>query len=159
MSAEQPEFDEISEKLNNLQKIMFVESTDEYGISRLEKILNIAGDSSEDLAIRKFRVLAYINGNKQKCLDDVLTNILGEDNYTIEYVVANKYLTVRINVQNENYLEIVKSVLDKITPCNIVLDVGILYASHQMISGYTHEYLAKFQHENIKYIGVELYNI
>ncbi|MGN1317653.1 MAG: putative phage tail protein [Lachnospirales bacterium] len=155
-SSLQPVADTLNKSIENIGNELFAESAGEYGISRFEKVFNIEANDSESLELRRFRVITKLKGLEKCDIESKIKDITGENNYTISLDIDKLTLDVRITVQSKEYLETVKAMLDRIVPCNIILDVRLLYASHQMISSKTHEYLSGFKNEDIKLIGIEL---
>lgn len=151
--VEQTEFNIFNSKISDIQKEMFISTAGEIGISRFEKMLNIENLDS-DMDYRRLRILLKLSGFNNGSIEKRLSDIVGEDNYLLNVDIDNKYVEVRLLVRSEKYLDEVAKLLDKIVPCNLKLNVGILYSSHKMTSKYTHKYLAGFKNSDVKLIGV-----
>ncbi len=152
--AEQPEFDVLCKNVDTLQKEFFAETAGEYGLSRLEKAFGISDGSGEDIDLRRFRIKTRLGGCKGLSLYERLENTVGKDNFTVDFNRVALTLDVRITVKSGQYLDVVKNMLERLIPCNIALDVRILYTSYNMLNAYTHEYLSGFKNEDIKLIGI-----
>lgn len=147
--AQQPEFDRLDENITMLQNEMFVETADEYGISRLEKVYGIT-EKSSDTEFRKFRLMLKIKGGKNKTLAERFDELLGPGNYLMNFYKNEMLLEIKITVESEQYLDEAFKLADRIVPCNIKLDVRIMYASHKMLGKYTHKELSSCRYEELK---------
>ena len=153
--AEQPEIDNVFDAITSVSKENFVETATDYGLSRLEKIYGIKYSGYEDMSFRKFRLMLKISGNKNRNIVERLNDIFGEGNYSMEYNPLDNVLSVGITVENKDYIDETKKMLDKLVPCNIILDVRVLYVSHKMLERYTHKELSKYKNEGLKLIGLQ----
>lgn len=153
--CEQPYFDSLSSDIDFVCKELFADSAGEYGLGRFEQVLGIE-KTSDDMELRRFVIITRLRGAVREDIESKIKNIVGENNYNIDYDVDNMYLEVRITVKSKEYLSAVKNMLEDTVPCNIRLDIRLLYASHMMISDKTHEFLGQFKNEEIKLIGIEL---
>lgn len=154
MAAEQPELDNINAEIEKAQNEMFIDTASEIGLSRLESIYKIAGSAVEDINFRRYRLMLKIMGGQHISLAERLDNIIGSGNYTMTFSFDEMRLRVSITVENQRYVKEAYKLLDRITPCNVILDVGILYTSHGMLRGYTHGELADYRHREIKRLSL-----
>lgn len=153
--CESPVFESFNDDISNLQYEMFAYTASEEGIKRFENMLDIKASEGDDLEDRRLEVIIRLSGGKRQSLAERLDELVGENNYTIELNKSSLTLTVRITVKKKSYLESVKILLDRIVPLNVILDIGILYASHKMTGKYTHKFLSGYTNENIKLIGIQ----
>lgn len=153
-NAEQPEFDELNIGIDNIQKEMFIETASEIGVERFENIYGIENIGREDIDFRKYRLMLKIMGSEHVSLSERLDKLIGTGNYTINFYSDDMRLQVRITVENKRYVQETFELLDRIIPCNIVLDVGVLYASHKMLGKYTHGELAAYKYSELKLIDI-----
>lgn len=149
-SAEQPEFDALSVGIENIQKEMFIETASEIGTERFENIYGIENIGSEDIDFRKYRLMLKIMGGEHTSLSERLDKLIGTGYYTINFYIDEMRLEVRITVEHKRYIQEAFELLDRIIPCNIILDVGVLYASHKMLGKYTHGELAAYKYSEMK---------
>lgn len=155
MEVEQQDFDKLIKNIKGVQSEMFVETANEYGIKRFEKMLGIKGVNGESIDLRRFRVLLKLTSNERVFIKERLDSLIGSESYRFSLDINFMRLEVRVMVESKEYLDEVKELLDRFVPCNIVLDVSILYASHKMLSKYTHGQLADYMHSELKLIGIE----
>ena len=121
--AENPEFNYLWEKIYGLVDEFFVKSATEYGVSRMEKILNIAPQKGESLQSRKDRLIWKLNLRipyTMRFLKNILASIVGEENREVEFDNDIQTLTIRIKEGSWN-LDQIKSDLEKIIPQNLIL--------------------------------------
>ncbi len=148
--AEQPEFDNLNDDIDNIQNEMFIETASVNGIERFEKVYEIENKGSEDIDFRKYRLMLKIIGGEHITIAERLDKLIGSGKYAMSFDFDEIRLEIRVNVENKKYVNEAYELLDKIIPCNIILDVGVLYTSHGMIKKYTHKELAEFKHSEIK---------
>lgn len=123
-------------QLNN----QFVVSTDEYGISRYEKMLKIKVSDTDTLETRIFNVLTKYQEEGPftwKKLQMILDSMLGVGNYTLERDVANKILNVKLQLTISRQYEILSEFLERVTPQNMILNIQLRYNTWEQIKPFT----------------------
>ena len=126
-NAENPEFNYLWEKTYGLVDEFFVRTASEYGVSEMEKILNIIPLKGSSLKERKDKILWKMNLKIPytiRFLKNILASIVGEENRTVEVDNDARTITIRVKdgLTDVDYL---KSDLDKIIPMDLVLDLGV----------------------------------
>lgn len=59
-------------------------------------------------------------------------------------------LRLRVDLSAKaNYNDVV-AMLQRVTPANILLDMDLLYNTHEVLSAFTHEQLAAFTHDQMR---------
>ena len=154
MTGEQPEFDSLFENIDLMQEDMFIDTVSEEGIKRFEKMLGIEGSNLKSPDLRRFILKLRLVAGKRANLKSKLNSLVGSNNYTMNYDINSNTLVVRIVIESKSYLDEVKALLDKLVPCNVIIDVRILYLSHEMMKVYTHEYLSNYKNDDVKTIGM-----
>ena len=87
LKAENPEFKIMWEAVDRVLKNEFIESADEYGISRFERILKIFPSKEDSLESRRARVQARWFATipyTWRMLIEKLISICGDSNFTLE---------------------------------------------------------------------------
>lgn len=153
LNIESSIFSKLNNTINTTNKELFLETAENYGIERIENILNITSSKEESLEYRKFRIKSIILGVHQS-LKEMLSSLIPNNDYTIYYNSDTMTMTLRLPVANEMYLNSVIDMLEKTIPLNIKLDCSVAYTSHNSVKKYTHSQLSKYTH---KYIKEELY--
>lgn len=126
LEAENPEFRLAWNAADRTLKNEFIETADEYGISRFEKLLSILPYKNETLEARRakvfikwFNMLPYT----WRVFLNRLTLICGENNFTIEGDFDHYLIRMETNLEAFGLMETLESLLITMVPCNMVLDV------------------------------------
>lgn len=139
--------------IDAVMKNQFISSSDIGTISKWEKIMDITPLDSDTLDERRFRVKARYNEQvpyTYQTLTRNLAMLCGVDGYTLDLSVSNYALDVKLNLgSKKKYTEVV-AMLKRITPCNILVTVGLLYNSYEMLSKYTHAELSEYTHQYLR---------
>lgn len=128
LKAQQHEVEKLIVGVNQLLNNQFITTTDNYGIGRYEKMLNINSKGTDDLTIRQFRVLAKYNEYMPYTyvrLLEMLDNLCGSGNLFIQ--LKNLTLSIRIKLEIKGRFEEIKGLLYRVLPANIAVDLSILY--------------------------------
>lgn len=150
--AEEPELNLILEAIDRVLNNMFIETADEYGISRFEKMMKIFPEDGATLEERRFTVQVKWNETipyTLESLKDQLTVLCGNDGYTVTMDYPNYSLTVKLSLENENSVKVVEELLDRVVPANIVTMV-FLFNTHTVLSNFTHEQLSAYTHTELR---------
>lgn len=151
LEAQNPEFVLVWEAVERIFCNRFISTADEYGISRLERILEIFPSNKDTLELRRERVLFRSNEQlpfTMKSLKSYLEAIFG-DNIVID-LDADKYiLTVRSGMSIKNAAADIAAMLMRVCPENIVIDIQILN-THQCLNDFTHSNMSGFTHEQLR---------
>lgn len=136
--------------LNNF----FILDLDADGCVRFEKMLDIKPLSTDSLEDRRFRILATINGDlpyTKISLKEKLYNLCGKENVNISYNHETHTITVRIGLRSKNQFNTAIELIQRLKPCNMILDGDLEYNTHKtlrlnaglhlLLKPYTHEQL------------------
>lgn len=150
-AGQQPEFEAVWQSVYELLSNQFVSSSDDYGLSRWEKILDISPKGTDTPDDRRFRIIVRLNSElpyTMRQLEKLLANLCGEGNYSVE--LEDYTLRVKIAlVAKSNYNDVV-SLLERIAPQNLILEVSIKYNRYNRFEGYTHADLTAFTHNSLR---------
>jgi hypothetical protein len=83
-------------------------------------------------------------------MQNTLTRVLGEGNWTYNLDYNNYELEITVSRGAVNYMHEMRLQLAKMIPANIVYDIHVLYSQHQSLRPYTHEFLSKFTHYQLR---------
>lgn len=123
--TEEAEIKLLLEAVDRALANMFIETADEYGIERFEKMLKIYPESDATLEQRRFDV--SLKWNETQCtlreLTDKLYLLCGEGNFTITEKYNEYLLEIITNLGVKGSFERVAELLLKILPCNLVLNL------------------------------------
>jgi hypothetical protein len=153
MFGEQPEifglFIEIENALNN----QFVASSMEYGIERWEKILNIAPKATFTLDERKFTILSRLSEQLPftcQMLIQMLTQLCGANGFHVLLQHNDYILNVSVELTVVNNFNGVGTMLKKVVPANMVVNLTIKYNQYQTFKPFTHGQLAQRTHSQLR---------
>lgn len=149
--AEEPEFIYLLSACNRALENLFIETADEYGISRFEEMMGIYPESGATLDTRRFSVQSRWVGETYnlEALKRQLHTLCGNDGYSLLLDNNNYRVEVKLSMENEKHISRIAELLDRVMPANLVKTVTI-FNSHDTISTLTHEYLSYYTHEGIR---------
>ena len=148
-----PEINILWSEIQKSEDNQFIDSSNEYGVSRRENQLKIKPKNTETLSDRKFRLLARENEKlpyTYRVLDKKLESLCGENGYTLNVDTDNEILKVRVDLSSKYAYEEVRLMLEKMCPLNYVIDLALFYNSHRILSRFTHTELSKYTHKQLR---------
>lgn len=124
LEAENPEFVLVWNAAEQVLRNEFIETADEYGISRFEKILNILPSKEDTLESRRSRIQArWFNTvpYTMKALISKLIALCGDSDFEIikEYDVYK--ITILTNLELFGQVEELEHIIDNMIPCNMLV--------------------------------------
>lgn len=123
LTAENPEFILVWEAAEKVLKNEFIETADEYGISKFEKLLSIIPSKEDTIPIRRARVQAgwFIRlPYTWRMLLQKLTEICG----TVTIILKNSYLIhLKVKVELQWQIDSLVDVVSRMLPCNMRISV------------------------------------
>ena len=138
--ADTPELKLLLKHIDTILSNWFIDTADDYGISRLEKIAGIIPDSSMDLEIRKFNLLLKMSEKlpyTDETLEERLTSLCGAGNYSVFRDYDNYFLSILTTLEDGNTFDSIIEALDKMIPCNLVLEVKNVVTASSTVATYT----------------------
>ena len=147
--AEEPELELIFEKADIILDECFIDTLDGYGCARWEKMLAIVPKDTDTLELRRLRIKTALNGDTpytMRSLENKLKTLCGEGNFVLRY--ANDIYTLSIGLAlgvKEQY-DYLKQVLEEIVPANIIIEMFLMYNTHETLSAFRHNELALYKH-------------
>lgn len=124
LEAENPEFVLVWKAADRVLYNEFIETADEYGISRFEKILNILPSTEDTLESRRARVQARWNSTipyTLKTLVDKLAALCGDSNFTIVKDYPHYRITLEVELGLYGQVEELERIIESMIPCNMVV--------------------------------------
>lgn len=156
--AENPEIGAVEAAIEFSLENQFVKTAGEYGIERLEKILEIYPKADDTLKERKFRVLVKLNEYipyTWEALRDMLDGLLGEDGHESERILGEFLVVVRISIANKKMLNVIGALLERIVPVNMGISLSVLYERHyeagRYRNGFLKSHLNGYTHKQIRH--------
>ncbi len=151
--AEQPEMVELWKAEENALNDQFVVDATENGVSRWEKVLGIVPKATDNLDVRKFSILTRINEQIPftiTTLKEQLKSLCGEDGYEVNLDASNFILSVRVALTAKSNFDDVNSLLKRVVPANLIVDLSLKYTNHDAIASYTHKQLKSYTHYQLR---------
>lgn len=152
------EIDTLLTYIWQVRRAPYVLDADEYGISRHEKALGIIPADGDTLEDRRFRVLSTYAGDRpytKRTLYNMLAELCGADAVYLKIDVQNFKITVRIGLQSKSMYDSAVKLINRVKPCNMLLDADLNYNAYETLEQYTHDYLSRFTYGELKnkYLG------
>lgn len=133
--AENPEFNRLAESVYGCLKESFIlpgeeEHATEYGVSRWEKMLGLAVTPDMTLDDRKAAILRYLSIKLPytwRVLKRMLTDLLGEDNFTLSFDNETQVLSVAFAAEvTQSQIDSAKQLHERVIPQNIDVQYATL---------------------------------
>jgi hypothetical protein len=152
-TAADPEIGAILGAQQLLEKNCIYLEADNPTITRWEKLLKIIPGVTDDLELRRFRVAARLGSQPpytERQMHKALEALVGSGAYTAVLNVAQEHLSVRIALGRKALLAEAARMLDDMVPLNMVLEVTVMYNTHQVLSAFTHAQLGEKTHYELR---------
>ena len=123
LEAENPEFVLVWNAADRVLQNEFIESADEYGISRFEKILNILPSTEDTLESRRARVQARWFNSIPYTMKSFLTKLIalcGDSDFTVTKEYQNYKVEILTNLELFGQVEELERIIDSMIPCNMI---------------------------------------
>lgn len=124
LEAENPEFVLVWNAADRVLQNEFIESADEYGISRFEKILNILPSTEDTLESRRARVQArWFNTipYTMKAFLAKLVALCGDSDFTVTKEYEKYTVTILTNLELFGQVEELGHIIESMMPCNMIV--------------------------------------
>lgn len=108
----------------------FLDTANVSGVERREKMLGIVPYATDTLADRKFRLASYYSTDvpyTRPKLVEMLVTLCGTNGFVLTYGTHSVDVKVALGVAKQ--ADVVKELLERILPANMVFNVGLLYAT------------------------------
>ncbi len=122
LNAEDPEFVLLWDASEKVLKNQFIETADEYGISRFEKLLGVFPSDTEDLESRRSRVKSRWFDYMPYTLKSLilrLTVLCGENNFKITRNYDSYEIKIETDLELFGQIDELARIILKIIPCNM----------------------------------------
>ncbi|WP_164473089.1 putative phage tail protein [Clostridium sp. E02] len=148
----QPEIQQMEDETEVLFKNQFIQSSDIQNIKRYEKMLDMYPLPNDTLKDRQFKVLSKWNRMipyTKVTLNQKLAVLCGQDGYTLD-LDPDKVVTVRVALKSKKNFNEVKRLLEEFVPCNMGIDLDLLYNQHGLLKQFTHKQLSAWTYGQIR---------
>ncbi|MDU1174727.1 putative phage tail protein [Peptostreptococcus anaerobius] len=147
------ELERTGTRLEEVENNFFIDSLNEYGCERWEKMLDIKTNYSNSVEDRRFAIKAKLLGLRPYTYERLkyfLINLIGEHNFILEMDYSKNHLTCKLNLGVKARMDSVKDLIEKTVPLNISTEVVLLYNTHKMLASKTHKELGKHTHTELR---------
>jgi len=130
LEAENPEFKLVWNAADQVLKNEFVETADEYGITRFEKMLNILPYNTDTLEDRRLRVLTMYNANTvctQKVLENMLDSLCGKGKWKYNLSAQTFTVSIKVALESISQKNCIEDFLKQLLPCNLIYDISLIF--------------------------------
>lgn len=151
--AEEPELAALWQACEDAYADQFLYTMTENGIKRWENMLKISPMGTDTIEDRRFRVINRVNAQlpySYRMIEAHLTQMCGADGYKMTYDKATWTLEIRITLTSKKQFDDVQVMVSEMIPANIVLDVDLLYNTHEILSRFTYEQLSQLTHDQLR---------
>ena len=137
----------MSKYMDDVQAVhddIFIETSTEYGIARREKILGIVPLDTDNLEDRKLRVQSRWHEMHPYTFNKLkrrLIELCGEE-VIVEEDTKNMVLHVEVPLSRSNQYDVVKSLLEKIVPMNMYIELSYRFYHYRELRDKTWRQLA-----------------
>ena len=153
MTVESTELNNVEAEHEALVNNRYIHTCNEDGIKRFEHIMSIVPNSNDTLEDRQFRCISKWNQTipyNYKVLDEKLALLCGEDMYKLIVDFENQRLIIKLALANKNQFQSVVDLVYSIVPCNLLIDISIMYNTHEVLSKLTHEQMSAYTHDQLR---------
>lgn len=153
MEAEQPEFDMAFSEAQRILDNSFILSANDHGLGRLESMIGLERKGTDTLEERRFKLLLRTNSKPIHTiytLKEALDELLGVGEYELQIDYAENTVGCKLALSSKEKYQAAVKYLSDILPCNMVLDVKIMFNSNSVLRQMTHRNLSKYTHTKIR---------
>ena len=150
--AEEPEISALLMAVDKTLANMYLQTADEDGIARYEKLLGLYPSAEDTLDTRRFRVQTKWNDQlpyTERELHNRLTALCGEGGYVLTISYNEYTIDVAVALSNKEALPLVQELLAQIIPCNMAVSSRLLYNTYEWLKSVTYGALSA-----VTYLGV-----
>lgn len=151
-AAEEPELLLVQSQLEQVLANQFIDTADTDTIERMEKMFNVPVQPDATLDDRRFSVKATLNQAAPftyRSLCNQLEALCGADGYSVD-LLPNYNISIRIGLARKNNYNAAQEMVERVLPCNLVLDMSLLYNQHSTLAHYTHAQLSNYTHYGVR---------
>lgn len=135
----------------NLELDLFIGTATAAGIARREKEYGISPKDTDSLEDRRFRIKLKENERlpyTETFLREKLTELCGADGYYLE-VLADEVI-VKISLGKKSFFESVADMLEKMIPLNMIIRLGLLLNTYEILALKTYEQLEGYTYQELR---------
>ena len=151
--AVNPTISSVKSDMASISHNHYLSLLDEYGCNRMEKIMGIEGNEQLALEMRRLYIITKANNTLPytiRNLERKIISLLGNNNFSMEMNYNEYHLKIILFVQNFDKIEYLKEHIEGMIPCNIILDLIVIYNQYKMFTKYTYGELRTMTHRYMR---------
>lgn len=141
------ELQKFQNELDRVYKNHYVETADEAGLARWEKLYDIQPRNDSNLDDRRMEILTKMQTRRpytKRMLYSLLKVLLGENNFALNIDTAHYLVTVTLELRRKNQVNAVAELLRRIIPANMDYLIQIRYNQYYMLTKFTFDELKEY---------------
>lgn len=153
MAAQQGTVDQLWADLYAVLDGMYIATAGDAYLARWEAVLRIDAKPTATLDERRFSLLARLNENlpyTMNMLHQQLRTLCGAEGYRIILDAGAYTLGVKVDLGVKSKYNDVAALLERMVPANMIIDLSLLYNTHEVLGQYTHGQLAAYTHRELR---------
>lgn len=153
LNAQQSEVSDLWDAMQCALNDQFVSDAKETGILRWEKVFSISPKGTDTLDIRRFRIRTRLSERSPYtalALNNQLASLCGEKGYRLGIENEAYTLNVRVELTAKGKFDEVKSLLNRIAPANLSIDLDLLYNQYLKFATYTYQSMSGYTYEQLR---------
>lgn len=138
---EDEELNRLKLQIDNILREVIVDTSEDYGLKRYERIYNI-NVVSDDIDIRRFNVIAKMNNKAPftyKWLEHKLKQLVGEDNYKINIEYDSYKVIISIVYLFGDMVDTLQKDLRELLPANLIIQINLFSNCNLYVGGILHQ--------------------
>ena len=139
LQSETAEFNRAIEYADKTLDNEFVTTADEKGLTRYEEMLGILPNDSDTIEDRRFRVMTRFTEcvpYTYRVLATMLEALCGKSGYELTVEPQKYFIEVKVALLVKTQFDSVSKLIARILPCNIRLNVDLLYNTWEILGKY-----------------------
>lgn len=141
------------EELEYLLEESRVQDSEGVGLNRWEGILELKPLDTDPIEVRRLRIKGKLNETlpySYRVVCSMLKALCGEDGISIDQRVEEYIYSVKVALKSKKLKAEVEKLLDRVIPENMILQVSLMYNTHQLLAERTHASLAAYTHRQLR---------
>ena len=151
--TEQTALNALYEAVDSTLCNQFVADASEAGIVRYEGVYKLLPKATDSLEERRFRVRCAMMEKRPytfASLKSKLEALCGAENVSVVLDAPAQTITIKVALVGKSNMESAGKLVERFVPCNILVNLILMYNTHEIVGRYTHAQLAARTHEQIR---------
>lgn len=149
----QVQMDKLWNAVESLWSNNSIQSLDEHGCDRWEKLLKLKNKNMYTLQDRRNNIVGRLAEQRPytfKKLCMILDVLCGKDGYTLDLSPETYTIRIKVMLTSKNMLNDVKELLDRMMPANLMVDADLMYNVYGLLKPYTYKELKAYTYKQLR---------